>query len=80
MNASADDPNFLLLPRLLEYKAEATSHRYFVRPTPGSLNGDGILGFAEAPRFSVTRGFHESPFALELTTATPGATSVYTTK
>ncbi len=79
LNASADDPNFLLLPRLVEYRAETTSHRYFVRPSPGSLNGDGILGFAAAPRFSVTRGLHESPFDLELTTATPGATIVYTT-
>ena len=79
LNHSASDANFLLLPQLVETKAEPTTQLYFTSPTPGALNGEGVLGFLAAPRFSAPRGFYDAAFDLELTTTTPGATIRYTT-
>ncbi len=52
---------------------------YFAIPTPGEANGAGFEGFVEDTKFSVNRGFFSSPQALEITSATPGATIRYTT-
>lgn len=79
LNVSAADPSFLLLPQLVEYQVAALTNVYFTQPTPGALNGDGVLGFASAPRFNVERGFHDTPFQLELTTLTPNGSIRYTT-
>ena len=79
LNRSVSDPNFLILPELVEYKAEAMEQLYFTSPTPGALNGEGVLGFLAVPRFSAARGFYDAAFDLELTTPTPGATIRYTT-
>ncbi len=79
LNVSAADANFLLLPQLVEYQVTALTNVYFTQPTPGALNGDGVLGFASVPRFNVERGFYDTPFQLELTTLTPNATIRYTT-
>ncbi|CAN5336996.1 hypothetical protein BH23VER1_BH23VER1_02640 [soil metagenome] len=50
-------------------------------PTPNAPNdaSSGILGFVEDTKFSVDRGIYEAPIALEITSATPGATIRYTT-
>ena len=53
--------------------------RYLAEPTPGAPNGDGVLGFVAETTTSQTRGFFIEPMAVEITTATPGATLVYTT-
>ncbi|MHB9007542.1 MAG: lamin tail domain-containing protein [Limisphaerales bacterium] len=79
LNASAADASFLIQPQLVEYRVEATTHLYFTQPTPGALNGSGLLGFTASPRFSVDHGYYDAPFDLELTTLTPGATIRYTT-
>jgi hypothetical protein len=79
LNTSAADGNFLIQPQLVEYEVEADTDLYFTEPTPGVLNGSGILGFTATPRFSVDHGFYDAPFDLELTTSTPGATILYTT-
>jgi len=79
LNRSAADPTFLLRPELVEHRVVPAAPCYFVRPTPGGLNGEGVLGFAAVPRFSVTRGFHDAPFDVELTSVTPGAAIRYTT-
>ncbi len=79
LNASAADGNFLIQPQLVEYRVQAVAPLYFTQPTPGTLNGNGIVGFTASPRFSVDHGFYADPFDLELTTTTPGATIVYTT-
>ena len=52
---------------------------FFKQPTPGSVNrGTGVLGFVRDTTFSVDRGYYEEAFDLVITTATPGATIVYT--
>ncbi len=54
--------------------------RYYATPTPYAANGTSTLaGVTGEPEFSVRRGFFNSPFALHLTSATPGATIRYTT-
>lgn len=79
LNVSAADANFLLLPQLVEYQVSSLTQVYFTQPSPGALNGNGVAGFVGVPRFSVERGFYETPFTLEMTTPTPGATIRYTT-
>jgi hypothetical protein len=79
LNRAAGDPNFLVLPELVEYRVTAGDWRYFTTPSPGALNGSGVRGFLAPPRLSVERGFYEAPFDLELTSRTPGAVLRYTT-
>ncbi len=79
LNRDANDPNFLLAPELVEYRVESGDWVYFTEPTPGALNGTGVRGVLTPPRFSVERGFYESPFDLELISHLPGATVRYTT-
>lgn len=50
---------------------------YFSPPTPGRRNGEAGLQVAPV-EFSVPRGFHDQPFALELSCATPGTGIRYT--
>jgi hypothetical protein len=54
---------------------------FLLNPTPGAENdsSSGVSGFVEDTVFSVTRGFYDTPFSLEITSATPGATIRYTT-
>lgn len=53
---------------------------YFTRPTPGAVNaGPGVTGFVADTKFSIDRGFYSAPIAVDITTATLGATIVYTT-
>ncbi len=53
---------------------------YFSNPTPGAANDVGsiVSGFVSDTSFSVDRGFHETPFNVIITSATPGATIAYT--
>lgn len=53
---------------------------YLSSPTPGRPNNSEPLwaGLVEPVDFSRPRGFYESPFTLELTSPTPGATIRYT--
>ncbi|MEJ6578664.1 MAG: lamin tail domain-containing protein [Akkermansiaceae bacterium] len=55
-----------------------TSPGYFTSPTPGAANNASVLGFIKDTKFSVNRGFFDTPFAVEVTTATPGASIYYT--
>ncbi len=54
---------------------------YLLNPTPGAQNdtASGVSGFVKDTVFSVTRGFYDAPFLLEITSATPGSTIRYTT-
>jgi hypothetical protein len=79
LNRSSSDSNFLILPQLVEYKVQPARELYFTQPSPGALNGEGIVGFLSAPRMSARRGFYDAPFDLELTSPTPGVTIRYTT-
>lgn len=48
-------------------------------PTPGAANGEASPnGWVSDTKFSVKRGFYTNPFSVEITTATDGATIVYT--
>ena len=59
----------------ISYGAEG----YFAIPTPGGSNGSATSGFVADARFDVDRGFFEEAFVVHITTATVGATVVYTT-
>jgi Lamin Tail Domain/CotH kinase protein/Chitobiase/beta-hexosaminidase C-terminal domain len=53
---------------------------YFAIPTPGSANGSStITGVVAQLNVSLASGFFSQPTNLVLTTATPGATIIYTT-
>ncbi len=52
---------------------------YFPKPTPGSANSTGILGFVGGPKFSQEHGFFDAPFDLTISTTTPDAVIRYTT-
>jgi hypothetical protein len=54
---------------------------YLLNPTPGAENdsSSGVSGFVEDTVFSITRGFYDTPFDIQITSATPGATIRYTT-
>jgi hypothetical protein len=59
--------------------SDGQSYGYLASPTPGAANGSVYQGFVDDATFSHTRGFHEESFQLQVTTATPGATLVYST-
>lgn len=58
-----------------------TNHQwaFFTTPTPGAANTNGYAGLVKETRFSVDRGFYESPFQLSLSTDTADAEIYYTT-
>ncbi len=51
--------------------------QFFKEPTPGSENGEGLLGFIADTKFSVNRGFYDDAFELTITTETEGADIFY---
>ena len=82
LNLSAGDDDFLILPELSGTRVLSDRLLYFDIPTPGETNEGGFDGFVEDTKFSVDRGIFRSSadaFDVEITTATPQATIVYTT-
>lgn len=74
--------DMLMIPRLVAGVTEVVEPvvaGYFQTPTPGAPNGQLFAGIVEDTAFSVDRGFYSSPFNLEITTPTLGATIIYTT-
>ncbi len=51
---------------------------FFLNPTPGAANSGGFTDFVADTAFSIDRGFYDTPIAVEITTATPGAQIRYT--
>ena len=52
---------------------------FFPADTPGAANpAAGVSAFCADTKFSVDRGFHDTPFTLTISCATPGATIAYT--
>jgi len=51
---------------------------YFLTPTPGKANGQGVLGLTARTKHSAERGFHDEPFDLWILCDTPAATIRYT--
>lgn len=52
---------------------------FLTSPSPGGPNSASFVGFVEDTNFSVDRGFYNGPISVDITTATLGATIVYTT-
>ena len=52
--------------------------RYFLTPTPNAPNGEGVMGVIAPVETSVAHGFFQSPFFLQLQTASPYAEIYYT--
>jgi hypothetical protein len=57
----------------------AGTQRFFQPPTPGTVNGSGFIDRVADTKFSVDRGFFDSPFDLTIVCATEGAQIRYTT-
>lgn len=66
------------------YPAQRTDISYSIAgflspPTPGEENGTATAGFVADTSFDFDRGFYDSPFTVNITTTTPGATIIFTT-
>lgn len=79
LNDSASSPEFLFSPELAGLIVTSSDARFFLQPSPQAPNDEGVAGFVEAAQFTPGRGHYTSPITVTLTTATPGATLVYTT-
>ena len=77
--ATVFEPAFPNQRRDVSYGSAADgSLIYFATPTPGAVNGGGIIHFVADTKFNPNRGFFDGPFDLAITTATPDATIRYT--
>ncbi|MGK0187462.1 MAG: hypothetical protein ACI9R3_003250, partial [Verrucomicrobiales bacterium] len=81
LNVAADDADFLFSTEFSGAEAGAAGGLvYFAEPTPGKPNNDsGVLGFVEDTRFDMDRGFYSDPISVTITSASPGASIIYTT-
>jgi hypothetical protein len=77
LNILDTDADFLLLPELIASSTLGAPH-YMLSPTPEYANLPGSLGFVADTRFSVDRGFYDTPQQVAITTASSGATIMYT--
>lgn len=82
MNAGSGSSDFLIEStlRITAPEPEAIGRiGYLTLPTPAADNGSTVDGFVADTKFSVNRGFHNSPINVAITSATPGAVIYYTT-
>jgi hypothetical protein len=79
LNIHATNSDFYFEPQLLGTLSTTSSNRFFSPSTPGLLNGVGYMGVVADTKFSVNRGFYDTPFSLSITTATAGASVYFTT-
>src|SRR5262249_33189422 len=70
--------DFLMYPMLTATRVGSPVVGYQATPTPGAANFIASLGFVEDTKFSVDRGFYNSPFTVQITTDTVGAQIRYT--
>ncbi len=79
LNSEPGDSDFLIRPRLIARSLGQQQVRYFSTPTPGEPNrGETFLGVVADTTFSVDRGFYDAPQQVTVTSATPGASLIYT--
>ncbi|WP_442484568.1 lamin tail domain-containing protein [Aeoliella sp. SH292] len=78
LNSAAGDANFLMVPTLRTLELSTESFRYFLSPTPGAVNGEGVLGFVGPTSASVPGGLYDGPIQVQLSPSTAGATIYYT--
>lgn len=79
LNLSPVDDDFLLSPQLIGRSPVELTANYFNQPTPGATNQPGTAGLVADTKFSVDRGFYNTPFEVAITCATEGAQIRYTT-
>ena len=79
LNQTSSDPDFLIVPELVEYRITGLTNHYFASPSPGGPNSGGFYAFVADTKFDHDRGFYDTAFTLTITTATPTATIMYTT-
>ncbi|MFT3788537.1 MAG: CotH kinase family protein [Tepidisphaeraceae bacterium] len=77
LNAAANNPDLLLVPKLIA--ATATYGQAYLSPaTPGAANGEGFEGYVSDITFSKPHGLYTSAFDVTVSSSTPGVTLVYT--
>ena len=80
LNFAAADSDFLLQPELSATLVSERPNVYLSNATPGTTNDSPwYVDEVADTQFSHRRGFYEAPFALTITSATPGAQIYYTT-
>ncbi|MCX8157621.1 MAG: lamin tail domain-containing protein [Verrucomicrobiae bacterium] len=79
LSYSTNSQHFLLGATLEGFTEQGVGLFYFAQPTPGTTNATGYLGFVSDTKFSLNRGFYDTPFTVGITSATPGAIIYYTT-
>lgn len=79
LNVNATDADFFILPELEGLTTGTVTERYFTPPTPGTNNGPSYLGLVADTKFSVDRGFYDTPFTVGITSATVTASIYWTT-
>ena len=79
LNLASNDLDFFFQAELVSQQVTNNANLYLWPPTPGQVNGAGYLGFVADTKFSVNRGFCDTPFDVTITCATPGSTIYWTT-
>ncbi|MDB2673544.1 lamin tail domain-containing protein [Akkermansiaceae bacterium] len=83
LNDSAGSSDILLIPMLTAATRDLSGGvigGYLEEPTPGAPNsGIEFTDYVRDTTFDVDRGFFEAPFGVNIESATPGATIIYTT-
>ena len=78
INVSATDSDLLVAPTLVAGHA-TLGPTFMTTPTPGAANAPGFAGLVAPVTVSVPHGYYTAAVSPTLTTATAGATIVYTT-
>jgi hypothetical protein len=78
MNASSADADFLNAATLDAVTSTQDVARFFTPATPGAANTGGYISQVNDTKFDHDRGFFDAPFQLALSTATAGASIIYT--
>lgn len=78
LNSDKSDPDFFAFAELMANSLMQDQNLFYLNPTPGAPNADGVSGITLSPTTDVQRGFFSEPFDVTATSNTPGATLVYT--
>ncbi len=79
LNDAVSGATFLVAPELTGETLGAPSAAFFVAPTPGAANADGVSGFVSDTTFTVDRGFYTQSIDVVVSTKTENASIYYTT-
>ncbi len=79
LNIATNDTTFFICPELVDYRVIAVTNHYFSAPSPGRANTAGFYAYVPDTKFSVDRGFYDTPFNVAITCAMTNAVIRYTT-